>query len=195
MSRNDAESARVCAEWVDACLAIFRDETAAIDVRMAIATMLMPASDSPPLDPAPRVVKRALERAALAKCERSRADALQLVLPVAQRVVCYKSVETPRARYRRGLRLRRLYGVSLEWFEATLTAQRHLCACCRERLTDGGACVDHDHGTGEVRGILCHNCNIGIGKLGDTLDGLQKAVRYLQDHATATGRITRNERT
>jgi hypothetical protein len=40
-------------------------------------------------------------------------------------------------------------------------------------------CVDHDHDTNEYRGILCHKCNTGIGMLGDTIEGIEKAYEYL----------------
>lgn len=50
------------------------------------------------------------------------------------------------------------------------------CHCCKERIATD---IDHDHQTGEVRGILCNSCNSGIGLLGDNLVGLQKALQYL----------------
>lgn len=40
--------------------------------------------------------------------------------------------------------------------------------------------MDHDHDTETFRGWICEKCNIGIGKLGDTLEGLTKAVEYLK---------------
>lgn len=40
-------------------------------------------------------------------------------------------------------------------------------------------CFDHDPETHTFRGWLCQNCNTGIGKLGDNLEGLLEAVRYL----------------
>ena len=40
-------------------------------------------------------------------------------------------------------------------------------------------CFDHDPDTNKFRGWLCQNCNTGIGKLGDNLEGLLEAVRYL----------------
>jgi hypothetical protein len=43
----------------------------------------------------------------------------------------------------------------------------------------GGLHLDHDHETGEFRGWLCWHCNTGIGKLGDTPDGLRNALDYL----------------
>jgi hypothetical protein len=55
------------------------------------------------------------------------------------------------------------------------------CSCCG-RLDNGDRdwCIDHDHVTGLVRGILCTHCNRGIGALGDNLEGALKAVQYLQ---------------
>ena len=40
--------------------------------------------------------------------------------------------------------------------------------------------VDHNHETGKIRGLLCLNCNSGIGKLGDSTDILRKAIEYLE---------------
>ena len=41
------------------------------------------------------------------------------------------------------------------------------------------ACVDHDHHNGTVRGMLCGSCNVGIGHLGDDLEGICRAFIYL----------------
>jgi hypothetical protein len=38
---------------------------------------------------------------------------------------------------------------------------------------------DHDHKTGEFRGWLCQGCNVGLGQLGDSVDGLLRAINYL----------------
>lgn len=42
------------------------------------------------------------------------------------------------------------------------------------------ACVDHDHKTGVVRGLLCWNCNVAIGKLDDNPDTVLNAYKYLK---------------
>ena len=40
--------------------------------------------------------------------------------------------------------------------------------------------IDHDHDTGKVRGVLCSGCNLGLGKLGDNIEGVKKALAYLK---------------
>jgi len=54
------------------------------------------------------------------------------------------------------------------------------CECCGGPPGRRALSLDHDHGTGCFRGWLCGNCNTGIGKLGDTIDGLQLATDYLK---------------
>ena len=51
------------------------------------------------------------------------------------------------------------------------------CECCSKETEC--LVVDHDHKTGKFRGWLCKTCNIGIGKLGDTIDGIENARNYL----------------
>lgn len=86
--------------------------------------------------------------------------------------------------------LRAKYGISLAEYEAILAAQGGVCAICRQPETKPNAthlAVDHDHGTGRVRGLLCNNCNRGVGLLADDPDRLSAAADYLRgghgDHA------------
>ena len=55
-----------------------------------------------------------------------------------------------------------------------------LCMICEEKSAE---VVDHIHGTFLARGYLCYGCNTGLGKLGDTVEGLQKAMRYLFENS------------
>ena len=68
------------------------------------------------------------------------------------------------------------YAVSKADYTALHTAQEGKCACCGKPKP---LVVDHMHGTSHVRGLLCHGCNTGIGKLGDDIEGVQRALDYL----------------
>ncbi len=75
-----------------------------------------------------------------------------------------------------------LYGMTEEQYAAMLDAQGGGCAICRTTEWNGRhpvPHVDHDHRTGEVRGILCHACNLGLGKFKDDPDLLRAAIAYL----------------
>jgi len=67
--------------------------------------------------------------------------------------------------------------------------QKGLCAICGNKLIKAN--TDHDHKSGEVRGLLCARCNRALGRFGDRLDLLQAAVLYLQHPPAreALGRI------
>lgn len=78
-------------------------------------------------------------------------------------------------------RLQRQYGITIQEYKDILSSQNMRCACCGTKKCSAGLpfCVDHDHNTGEVRGLLCQACNTSIGKLGDTIEGVRKALDYL----------------
>lgn len=87
-------------------------------------------------------------------------------------------LERIRERGRRS-NIRQKYGLTDEAYIALLDAHNHQCAICFDTET---LCVDHDHETGKVRGILCNRCNSGIGMLRDSLLLVQKAGEYLEKH-------------
>lgn len=77
-------------------------------------------------------------------------------------------------------------------YQALLIKQNFLCACCGESETSTcpgyktrSLAVDHIHGTNVVRGLVCNKCNRGIGLLGDTQEGLLKAIKYLSQTPTS----------
>jgi hypothetical protein len=72
-------------------------------------------------------------------------------------------------------------GVTSGTLEEMFESQGGACGCCGKLVeTVAELQFDHDHETGSFRGLLCITCNTGIGKLGDTLDGVLKAVAYLK---------------
>lgn len=76
--------------------------------------------------------------------------------------------------------LRRTFGLSLEAYEELLRAQCGRCRVCgRLPRTGSSLHVDHDHETGEVRGLLCFRCNGGLGQFGEDAERLALAVDYL----------------
>lgn len=89
------------------------------------------------------------------------------------------------AEYRRRWNLAKRYGITMEQYGDMWARQGGLCGICRR--THRKMCVDHDHATGVVRGILCQPCNVCLGGLGDNLDGVMRAVRYLSGGATCSG--------
>ena len=77
--------------------------------------------------------------------------------------------------------LKTRYGISK--FDYTLLHQEQegRCAICKSPETDvSSLCVDHDHTTGQVRGLLCRLCNTGLGAFKDNPEALQEAIRYLE---------------
>jgi hypothetical protein len=62
-----------------------------------------------------------------------------------------------------------------------LKAQGDMCAICMVPLVwpDSKTCVDHDHKTGRVRGILCTGCNSGLGHFKDSIVSLRRAIKYI----------------
>lgn len=87
-------------------------------------------------------------------------------------------------------RYRSLFGITLAQYDAMLAAQGGGCAICGTPPSDGEPrlAVDHDHRCcptkkrscgGCVRGLLCGNCNRGLGYFKDQADVLLRASRYL----------------
>lgn len=72
-------------------------------------------------------------------------------------------------------------GATQQIYDELYKAQRGCCAICSEPEEKfSWLCIDHDHTTGRIRGLLCPNCNRGIGLLKDSAELLQKAQHYLE---------------
>lgn len=75
------------------------------------------------------------------------------------------------------------YGITDEEFDQLLDAQDGKCKICgTSKWPHRGPCVDHDHTTGRVRGLLCLNCNRGLGAFMESSAILENALKYLISH-------------
>lgn len=90
-------------------------------------------------------------------------------------VAKYKA--NPDIRWNRELRYR--YGISLKDYDAMCAAQSNRCAICgnlpKKRLS-----IDHCHASNHLRGLLCGNCNTGLGMFKDDPVVMEKAIAYLR---------------
>jgi len=73
------------------------------------------------------------------------------------------------------------YGLTDEQYKALETSHNG-CRICGGLNESGRALhIDHDHETGIVRGLLCHNCNTGLGKFKEDTELMLKAIEYLME--------------
>ena len=73
----------------------------------------------------------------------------------------------------------RKFGITLEDYNQMFAEQEGKCGICGKHDLEKHLSVDHDHDTGEVRGLLCQPCNLGLGKLGDNIESIENTLRYL----------------
>lgn len=75
------------------------------------------------------------------------------------------------------------YGITTPERDALLQKQGGKCAICEKKIEfkTGGASIDHQDMPFRIRGILCIGCNTGLGKLGDSIEGLERALKYLKE--------------
>jgi hypothetical protein len=79
----------------------------------------------------------------------------------------------------REYQLRKNYKLTEEEYQQMHTEQQGVCWICGKESTKL-LHVDHDHDTGEIRGLLCGNCNKAIGLMYDDISILARAIDYLQ---------------
>ena len=120
-------------------------------------------------------------------------------VPVSACIICYnkRRNENPNNRvYRKKYtddrkdfykeqRLLKKYGITMSEKIKMLESQNNRCKICNKELEMGtpmGVHVDHNHITDKVRGILCTNCNMGLGSFKDNPDFLYKAIEYLLEN-------------
>lgn len=128
-------------------------------------------------------VRKSRKDAPLTYCRRCSTD----------QVASYQRTDRARA-----VRYAYKYGVTLEWYEATLAAQEGGCAICGSPPDAGDPihprlAIDHCHQTGKARGLLCFLCNSALGRFDDKPELLLRAYAYLtrpNDFASGLATVT-----
>ena len=94
-----------------------------------------------------------------------------------------------RAKISRKTRLRVKYNMTIEEYDNLLLLQNNVCKICFKEETAVNfkgniqmLSVDHCHTTGKVRGLLCSNCNTGLGMFKDNPEYLENAIKYLKEN-------------
>lgn len=85
--------------------------------------------------------------------------------------------------------LKRRFNMTIDQYDEMAEKQNHKCAICNESEVysrNKFLCVDHDHKTGERRGLLCNKCNRGLGLFKDDQETLIKAIQYLENFKIKT---------
>jgi hypothetical protein len=105
-----------------------------------------------------------------------------------------ESFKTSAAKYRKSAkgkipsvkwRLKNKYGITLQQYQEMIERQNYKCLSCDidlKQLQTKDVCVDHDHLTGKVRGILCQACNNSLGRLGEDPDKIYKLAIYARTY-------------
>lgn len=72
-------------------------------------------------------------------------------------------------------------GITPEELVDRFERQECCCAICKQSINLTGSAIDHNHDTGEFRGVLCKQCNRALGMFGDSVTILKSAMEYLVD--------------
>jgi len=97
------------------------------------------------------------------------------------RKISKKQVKTKDPMRERNVYLKNRYDITIKDYETMLSKQSNSCAICgiSQSECDYLFHVDHDHKTGKVRGLLCRQCNYGLGCFKDTISNFINAIKYL----------------
>lgn len=122
----------------------------------------------------PEVIERAKERNSRYRARRAEYKTTEAGKAAEKR---YRSTE-PSIKYQHEYRIKKLYGITEAEYQDMYQAQGGMCQICTNEV-EGRLHIDHNHDTGEVRGLLCGSCNRGIGLFSDQPELLRKAADYL----------------
>lgn len=81
--------------------------------------------------------------------------------------------------------IKRRYGLTIEEYDRLLKAQNNKCAICgntNDNKKPKKLCIDHNHKTGKIRGLLCDKCNTTLGRINDDISILSAMISYLNKY-------------
>lgn len=80
-------------------------------------------------------------------------------------------------------RIKKFYDLTEDEYNILYLSQSGKCAICYKDMAhiDKSTHIDHDHNTGEVRGLLCHSCNTAIGLFMEDKSIMENAIKYLSE--------------
>lgn len=93
----------------------------------------------------------------------------------------------------RAQQLESKYQITEAIYAEMLLRQNGVCAICRCHQRYKRLAVDHDHKTGQVRGLLCEQCNHGLGRFFDSPFRLRNAAAYLEKAKAAWDKVMKND--
>jgi len=94
----------------------------------------------------------------------------------------YKAhVKRSNRKHARSNHLKYTYGITKDQYNSLLQLQNELCAICQQKETiHKYLLVDHDHLTNKIRGLLCSNCNVALGRFKYNTEVIMMAIKYLK---------------
>lgn len=134
-----------------------------------------------------RAAGRTKHKELVARLERGDFEGMGRIGPQARQLIdpklldAYDNYKKDKAKQHRLTRCKRLqlkYDITQEDYERMYEEQGGHCKICGAKKSL--LYVDHCHKTGKVRGLLCSNCNTGIGQLQDNVEILRSAITYLE---------------
>lgn len=73
------------------------------------------------------------------------------------------------------------FGINEEEYNKMVDKVNNRCEICgrHTKELEKSLCIDHDHNTGKIRGLLCSDCNVAIGRFKDNINSIKNAIKYL----------------
>ena len=122
------------------------------------------------------------------ECENLRKNKWQLENPKRSKELASVWYKTEKGIISRRKKQLKKYDLTIDQYNSMLKSQNNVCAICmKEEIVISGLAkkfknmaVDHDHKTGKIRGILCHNCNRALGHFHDSETKMISAIKYIR---------------